>query len=341
MLVVVSHAYSIFAGWFHHPDSLVIGVSSYYGIQLFYVLSGLLIGKLLIRELDRADLARTRGKRWRNFMFRRWLRTLPAYYAWLLVLLVGWAPVIGLAGERLWHVGVLFALMLQNLAWPMIQNNFFDVTWSLAVEEWFYVVFSGLLFLFARFVSGNKAYWLALAPLLVGPPIARYLLPTLDPSYHEVFFWPDCIAIGAAMAFVSCRFPAAFRRAAWLLPVALVLAPLSVFGGLKWLGAAPVWRRMFGFDVVAFAMALFLPAASRWKAARGLAPAMVVSVARLSYCLYLTHLSVLVFMNYVRAQAKSNISPIIDIAISLGLIVALSAALSFAIERPIMVRRPR
>jgi peptidoglycan/LPS O-acetylase OafA/YrhL len=338
LLVMASHCEAIFAHWLGRRDNWLIGVGAYYGIELFYVLSGLLIGTLLLHEVDQPDLSRTRVHRWWIFMCRRWLRTLPAYYVCLAVLLAVWAPIIGLAGPRAWRVGAQFALMLQNFAWPMAQGNFFDVTWSLAVEEWFYLGFAGLLFLLSRFVSASRAYWLAAAPLLIGPPLARLFLPALDPRYHEVIFWLDCIGIGVAAAFVARRYPLWFARAAWLLPIALVLTVLTLFGGLAHLGPGQVWQRSFGFALVAFALALLLPAAARWKSAHGPLAALIRVIARLSYCLYLTHLSVLIFIDYKRAAW--HLSPGSCIALSLAAIAVLSISLSYGVERPLMARRP-
>jgi peptidoglycan/LPS O-acetylase OafA/YrhL len=142
------------------------------GVDLFFVLSGFLIGGIL---LD----ARTSPHYFRAFYVRRVFRILPLYYAWTLlfgifVLLALWlAPGrTPLTSRDLLQVP-LHLLFLQDfwigmLPWPWI---WFTVTWSLAVEEQFYLLAPFLI----RYISIRK-----LVPLLVSiiaiAPLLRFLV---------------------------------------------------------------------------------------------------------------------------------------------------------------------
>src|ERR1700741_3248969 len=79
LLVVFSHAlrFAPVAPETHHLLELFMG---YTGVELFFALSGFLIGGILLRENETAISAKSIGKFW----FRRWMRTLPAYYLVLL-----------------------------------------------------------------------------------------------------------------------------------------------------------------------------------------------------------------------------------------------------------------
>jgi peptidoglycan/LPS O-acetylase OafA/YrhL len=338
LLVVASHCDGIFAQWFHRPPIFLIGYGAFYGIELFYVLSGLLIGTLLIGQIDAANLGTTRAHRWFVFMQRRWLRTLPAYYVCLALLALVWAPLLHLGAARTARLTAIFAVMLQNLAWPMVRDDYFDVTWSLAVEEWFYLGFATLLFLLAR-RRRDTAYLLLAAAFVTAPILGRMAWFAPGASNHQVVFWLDCIGLGAIMAWVASRRPAWYRAAAWLLPVGLALTAFSLEGGLARLHVPPTLQNALNFDLVALAMLLCLPAAARWRDATGPLAALVRWIARLSYCLYLVHLSVLILIDAWRPTL--HWSPATCVALSLAGMFAVAMALSALVERPIMARRPR
>ncbi len=111
------------------------------GVDLFFVLSGFLIGGILLDQRESLNY-------FRAFYMRRVFRILPLYYGWtllfgVLVLAATWlAPGrFPVAYQDLWQVPV-HLLFLQNFwigmqKWPWI---WFVVTWSLAVEEQFYLV---------------------------------------------------------------------------------------------------------------------------------------------------------------------------------------------------------
>jgi peptidoglycan/LPS O-acetylase OafA/YrhL len=99
------------------------------GVDLFFVLSGFLLGQQLFKEA-----ARTGTVDVRRFWIRRWLRTLPAYYACLLALFAAYIAV-GKAEKIDWR----YLVFLQNYL-PDAERPYFGITWSLCVEEHFYLV---------------------------------------------------------------------------------------------------------------------------------------------------------------------------------------------------------
>ncbi len=336
-LVLLSHCGDIFANWFGATNLRAFSYGAFYGIELFFVLSGLLIGGLLIEQIDRTappGLPRA----WRIFMIRRWMRTLPLYYVCLFAIALIWAPILWPGGAHLADALLSYVPMLQNLAWPMRDGNFFDVSWSLAVEEWFYLGFSALLFALAA-RARRAALPVAVTVFIAGPMLLRWWLrATPDGSDHLVIYWLDSIAIGVLAAWLAARRPAWFRAAAWLLPAGLALAALTYTGGLARFGVSAHLRRTFDADLLAVALALLLPAAARWRQARGPAAAVVRAISRYSYALYLTHLSVLIWVDYRRVGW--HLAPAASVALSVALIAGLSYAISRCVERPIMARRP-
>ena len=72
--------------------------------------------------------------RLRTFLIRRWMRTIPPYLFAL--------AAISFLVDRLWTADFIrYALYLQNLFFQANSSDYYSVAWSLAVEEWFYVLF--------------------------------------------------------------------------------------------------------------------------------------------------------------------------------------------------------
>jgi peptidoglycan/LPS O-acetylase OafA/YrhL len=107
------------------------------GVDLFFVLSGYLIGSIVL-----AEVYRTEGLNLRRFWYRRWMRTLPAYYITLALIGIGdFFYISPIPWCRPWS----YVVFLQTLLLDFGQMRF-GWSWSLCVEELFYLC----LPLFAR-----------------------------------------------------------------------------------------------------------------------------------------------------------------------------------------------
>src|SRR5258705_3159660 len=130
LMVLAAHTWPSKAGVQYARALAVLGV------ELFFVMSGFLIGSILLRLAEEGCLGRLAGLF--GFWRRRWFRTLPNYYLFLLLHLawrswvLGFPDVIG----TYWK----YFLFLQNF--HHAPSLFFPETWSLAVEEWFYLLFA-------------------------------------------------------------------------------------------------------------------------------------------------------------------------------------------------------
>lgn len=134
LLVVFSHSHQLIVPlYFHVPD----------GVELFFVLSGYLIGTILFETIKQQDALSAYTIR--GFLKRRWFRTFPNYFLFLLLHLF-------LAFGGLSHIAMdipsalRYVVFLQNFNQPHIP--IFWESWSLTVEEWFYLLFPCLLLLF-------------------------------------------------------------------------------------------------------------------------------------------------------------------------------------------------
>ena len=137
-LVLISHCTFLL-----FPDTTtqfidLIRIMGAIGVDLFFVLSGYLIGGILIKFWDE-DIPKwtTLFKFWK----RRWLRTLPNYFL-ILILNVLIAFIIGLSLPK---SVLLYTLFLQNFV--VDHPDFFTEAWSLSVEEFAYLLLPFILFL--------------------------------------------------------------------------------------------------------------------------------------------------------------------------------------------------
>jgi len=302
------------------------------GVDVFFVISGFLIGGLI-----RAELAATGRLRLGAFWLRRVRRLAPAFFLMLAVTAAAaWAVLLPYELREFGKEIIAATVWASNLHFWR-ESGYFDAaagmrpllhTWSLAVEEQFYIALP--LVMAALWRSGRAL------PLLLGAGWAASLVA--------------CIALTPAdPAATFYLFP--FR--AWELLsgvlLALALAARPGWRGPPWAGAAglalilvavAVVRAEAGFPgwqallPVAGAV-LVLWARDEGPAARLLAHPLPVFVGLVSYSLYLWHWPVLMLSSYARGGAPGPAEAAVWVAVA----VALSVAGWALVERPL--RRAR
>lgn len=147
-LVVMSHATLLVFPISKHPIFTGIRILGAIGVDLFFVLSGFLIGGILLRKIE---LQNTSEKDLLNFWKRRWFRTLPNYFLVLLLNIL----IFLFLGNNLPKSIMLYFPFLQNFLSP--HPDFFTEAWSLSIEEYAYLLLPLLLFFsFKLFIKSNK-----------------------------------------------------------------------------------------------------------------------------------------------------------------------------------------
>lgn len=158
------------------------------GVDLFFVLSGWLLGCQLFKEMDSGTIQVKR------FWYRRWLRTLPAYYAVLGFTI--FQQFLTKENPKLYWDYFVF---LQNYNYPL---EIFYVSWSLAVEEQFYLMIAplaaGMLYL------GKNQRLMLLVILLFTPSFFREL--NWYSYYNETHVRFDGCVMGVMLALLRYQF---------------------------------------------------------------------------------------------------------------------------------------
>jgi peptidoglycan/LPS O-acetylase OafA/YrhL len=334
-----------------HPWLVKFG---WMGVDLFFALSGFLIAGQLFRPLaegEAPDLGR--------FFARRWLRTLPAYFAVLAVY-----ALLPVARDRpallpLWRFLTFTANIGMNVG--VKSPTSFSHAWSLCVEEQFYLVLPlALMALGPRLrlrgavaaLAGVVALGMALRgwtwlhdvastpfDIAAAPRSGRYMWLIYYPTWTRL----DDLAFGVAAAAVQAfrpRWWAALVRRGDLLLAAGAAGVVGV-SGLFGEQIAGFGATVLGFPLLGASMALLVIGASApGSAAAALAAAPVRALAAGSYSLYLSHKIVFHAAQIGRA-GHPEIPSQLWFAAALAGAVALGAALYWGVERPFLRLRNR
>jgi peptidoglycan/LPS O-acetylase OafA/YrhL len=261
------------------------------GVSVFFVLSGFLIGNILLRTLLNKTYSYHDLK---TFWVRRWYRTLPNYYFILIVLIVLTYPV----GSYVFPYFIFSQNLLRDTP------DFFTVSWSLAIEEWFYLLFPLLLFIVYR-ITGQKLQSLFFCVFLfVLCPLAGRLYLFYNPDHSlqnlivrkAVFLRLDSMMYGIIGSIISTKFPAWWNRyrihclmtSAFLLVGYLVVGSNSTFSS-----TSGIYQNVLVFNYEAITVLLLLPYLSKLQdlGFSALNKA-IVFISKISYSVYLVHGSV-------------------------------------------------
>jgi len=296
------------------------------GVDLFFVLSGWLIGSLYWRE--RAKFGNVELLR---FWARRWLRTIPPY---LMALALAWLAV---RVERHEPFNWGYLVFIQNY---YDRLPYFLVSWSLCIEEHFY------LFLPMFLVVAGRTRWsivVLFTLLILVAPICRCLEPSNAMSAHFGFVKTatHLRMEGLLMGFWAAWVPI-FSPSLWSLvrrfSLLSVGASVIIIAALAFL--PKLWMYRVGLTVLAFGLVGVLV----WltdKPPGTVARALVIhAVAVSSYSVYLTH----ALMLHVTRKILAAV-PVLPwftyFPIALGLITAGGVVFYFAAERTSIQLRDR
>ena len=263
------------------------------GVDLFFVLSGFLIGGQLLRPLARGETPSLRA-----FYIKRAFRILPAFWVVLAVYLL-WAGFREAPGMEPWWK---FALFVVNLDIDYASNAAFSHAWSLCVEEHFYLLFPALAMLLARKPSVMK-FWVACSIILLGGIALRTSVwlhfDALQPQrawFVEDIYYPtwnrlDGLLMGVMLATWQAYRPESWARMAKHAKVAALLG-VVVLALAFWLfrERTGLLGNCIGWPVLSFGLALLVFAGAQPHGLLGKrALPGAAWFAAISFSLYLVH----------------------------------------------------
>jgi len=312
------------------------------GVDLFFVLSGFLIGGILFDMGE--NLSRPRIVM--GFWLRRWLRTLPNYYLFLAINVLVWLPFY--RPHVVQHVVPPYLVFFQSFAHR--PSWFFVESWSLCVEEWFYIFFP--LALWAGLILGlrvRRAFWVTVFAMMLVSLVLRIGAPPpkdwgMDINMVVVYKF-DALgwgAMAAAALRMWPRFWARFRRLAGVAGL-LIVIDCFVFQ-LRHDMNASFFAKSFFPTVVTLGWALALPWASARTHLKGAwFSRSVASVARWSYSIYLVNfmVAVLIALYLMPVLGNGRLGQVAGELVFLVITLAASAFLYRWYEGPMLRLRSR
>jgi peptidoglycan/LPS O-acetylase OafA/YrhL len=332
--VVFSHGFVVL--YDKMPWLAVFGHAGFYGVELFFVLSGFLIGRILIRngsELDQAPKIAV-------FYVRRWFRTLPLF---ALFLAINVLLELLLRAHRLTISEILeHGFFLRGFS--AVHFSFFLESWSLGIEEWFYLLFPAALW-FGLQVSRrfDRTFLATAAIFFLFSTIAR-MLSASNPNatWGEwqrmiVVYRFDALMFGVFAAWISVRYPGSWRATALLSALAGFVLLVAMYATLWKIidhslvaGDDSFFARTFRFTLVSLGFALLLPIASKWQLSRETALSSTIRCLALwSYALYLVHFPVFQFVTryFFTGWKTSVLQALASFCFQVGASIAISALL--------------
>jgi len=321
---------------FHSGFDVVSG--GYVGVDVFFVISGFLITTIIVRELAEGSFSIV------GFYERRMRRILPASIVTVAVcLIVGFLVFETEDLGRLARSAIANSFFLSNIYF-YLQTGYFDAaaelkpllhTWSLSLEEQYYVVTPLLLMLIARFFS--QRHMVFIAPIAIASFAACVYGTTVNPSGTFYMLWTRAweLLIGSILAIAAATNVTRISNA-------------RVLQGLAILGLGMILFSIFAFDnqtafpgayaaipTVGTAMLIYTGQSGMTPINRLLAVRPMVFVGLISYSLYLWHWPIIVFTRYLKGVELTHL----EISIMLLATFAISILSWRFVETPFRRKR--
>lgn len=340
--------------WIYPPKnsllSQVFHLFGFLGVEVFFVLSGFLIGtifyKLYLKENFKLNSVF-------YFLKRRWFRTLPNYYLFFVVnILIG--LIIGYPMPDLWK----YLFFLQNLFTTMLP--FYPDSWSLAIEEYTYAILPFSVFIITiLFRPKNKKITFITVVLSV---IVLFILnkwfynvTTTNTTLTQwnvslkniVMYRIDTILYGVVFSWIAFNY-----RDFWVknkvnfafLGLGLML---FMFVGIGYLRITiedyPTFWNVFYLPITSITMACFLPILSEWKTTQLPFKNTIVTISLISYSYYLIHYGIV--LQLMKHFIPTEGLEMYQLHLYTGVFLLLSFGLSYLnyhyFEKPVMDLRDK
>ncbi len=315
------------------------------GVDVFFVLSGFLIGGQLIQRIEERQAINFEVVS--VFLKRRWLRTLPNYFLFLLINLI--LIYFGLIKGEINKYFITYLVFYQNFVKPY--DFLFWESWSLSIEEWFYLLFPLILFMLYKikpaFFKIKHVFFSVILLFIFFPIIYRYfhVCENIDVDYWDLYIRKlvisrfDCIGIGLLGAFIKFHQPIhwiRYKNISFFIGCNLLLLMIFKFNHPYELG---VFFQVFYFTLIGLSILLVLPVLDNLKNEK-LPFKPFEFLSKRSFAIYLIHIPLFqIFDNYF--TTKNNLEEsFIFIFYSFCLIIISNLVYKY-FEKPFMDRRTK
>lgn len=335
LLVVIGHGSFMYAHTFLEKFPFVPMVN---GVDIFFVLSGFLIGNILLKQLDKGlDIGALK-----TFYIRRWLRTLPLYY---IILFANYCfTKYGFIREDLSKFNWKFFVFLQNFSQPF--SGFFWESWSLSIEEWFYLITPIVLLIFLRFLRPKYAFLCSALLLIAFAIFQRWqyscILNVNEEMWDNYFrklvlLRVDSIAVGLLTAWLFVYHSTLFSRPRFIY---LFMGLLGIY--LLQTNSFSInshFMKIWYYLFVPISIALLIPFLYNVRRINRFVDVFFHFSSKISYAMYLVNLALIAEVIRDNFVIKNPIDGLFKFIIYLILVYFVSSILYYGIEKPILQYR--
>ncbi len=306
--------------FFHLHNSLI--PAGYIGVDIFFVISGFLITRIIVREMEAGTFS------FAQFYVRRIMRILPAFLTVMLVTLAVGFVLLLPADMRDLAASAKYAVFFASNIFFARDRGYFDAAsdelpllhmWSLSVEEQFYflwpLVLAGLFFAAHRFrisssLACRKLYaGVACCLILVSFIWTQFALEHAESRQHLYFLLQARfgeLMIGALAAFLGQPRSTRWTGTLSLVGLALVITPMFLLTKMSMYPGFNALAPCLGAGLI-----LYLGQCNNYRhtwTSKLLSLKAMVAVGLISYSLYLWHWPVLAYMRYVYGRYALPVS---------------------------------
>jgi peptidoglycan/LPS O-acetylase OafA/YrhL len=334
---------------FGHPDWVpVVAGFGWSGVDLFFVLSGYLISSHLFAEVSKTGTISLK-----TYFVKRSFRILPAYLVIVAVYFLVPAYHEREALSPLWR----FLTFTKNFGLDMKAEGTFSHSWSLCVEEQFYLLLPLVLLALAYYKTGKKGLLLLVGLFLAGFFTRWYGWQLIKPFveddsfrvlHHKYIYYPtynrlDPLLIGIAVSALYHYRPAfsgkIVKAANWLIPAGLLVMIAAYYLSAN---EASIISVVFGYPAVALGygvlvMAAVHPASILYK----YRSAVTEKIAALSYSLYLSHKGLMPLTQRLIAPYGFDPNSNVTMLICFVVVAAGAILLHLVVEKPFLRLRDK
>lgn len=313
-----------------------IDVLGFFGVELFFALSGYLLGQIMWRNFDNG----TSLKIVINFWQRRWFRTLPNYFLFLLVMI----PFhVYIKKDTIdWDVISEYFYFGQNLL--KVSSGFYGISWSLCIEEWFYLLFPIPLFLLKKLgIKNINAFCLTILLFYVLCFIVKnYLLVIGIQNLRMVALGRlDSITSGVLVAVIKLNFNTKNTNTLAIFGVALFVISL----GIMMFSNVDFSENILLLFLIPLSFSLLLPKIELLKFPENKFSFIKICLTNMSlwsYSIYLSHIPILFTLYYLTDNSSNSLFIKLLIKV-LGFIltIVVSKWLFVYFETPLTNKRPK
>ncbi len=311
------------------------------GVTLFFVLSGFLIGSILIKIFENEKISFSVIF---SFLKRRWFRTLPNYYLILILNII--LVYFGVIKEDFTQFNFSFFFFSQNLFHPF--HGFFWESWSITIEEWFYLSFPFLFAIISILLPSKKVkvlFLIATIIYLITPPMLRYFSMENSDLWGgntikgTVIYYLDSIAYGILGAYLKMYCKNIWEK--YKVPFFIIGLLTISFMLSRDESSIIVFEKVFSSMVLNIGILLIFPLTNSIKTANTYLVRVVTHISMISYSMYLINLAIVAEVIRDNFMPTEYFQSIITYVIYWTIVIVLSTILYKFYEKPFMDLRDK